>query len=129
MRGAAASLSAAALCLALAPSIASCADDAPLNVPRDVGRRIAACWRPPSEGDEITLKMGFRADGTLLGRPRITYLKASGGPDGKAALANSVLAAIGACPLRFTPALGAAIAGRVFTFHFVAPRKQMKAAL
>jgi hypothetical protein len=107
MRGAA-PLILAALCvagLAPAPSVAAGPGEAPLNLPREIGRRIA------------------------LGRPRITYVKAAGGPDGSAALANSIFAAIGACPLRFTPTLGAAIAGRVFTVRFVAPRKQFKAAL
>ncbi len=72
--------------------------------------------------------MSFRRDGTVFGQPRITYMKASGGPDGEASLANSMRAAIAACaPLRFTPSLGAAIAGRTFLIRFIAPRRERRA--
>lgn len=100
------------------------------NLPRDVARSISACWRPPHEGDEVTLRMSFRRDGSVFGKPRITYMKAAGGADGEAALANSIFAALAACsPLRFTPSLGAAIAGRIFLIRFVALRKEQRAAL
>ena len=101
----------------------------PVNVPGDVARAIAACWHPPHEGDEITLRMSFRRDGSVFGKPRITYMKATDGPDGQAALATSIYEAIAACsPLRFTPSLGAAIAGRTFLIRFVAPRRERRAA-
>ena len=97
------------------------------NLPSDVARSIAACWSPPHEGDEITLRMSFRRDGSVFGKPRITYLKTSGEPDEEAALANSILTAITSCtPLRFTPSLGAAIAGRVFLIRFISPRKEQR---
>ena len=75
--------------------------------------------------------MSFRRDGSIFGKPRITYIKAAGGTDGEAALATSIYAAaIAACsPLRFTPSLGAAIAGRTFLIRFVANRKELRAAL
>lgn len=115
--------------LALLPCHAPAANAAD-NVPQDVARSILACWHAPHEGDEITLRMSFRRDGSVFGKPRITYMRASGGPDGQADLANSALAAIADCtPLRFTPALGAAIAGRVFLIRFVAMRKEQRAAL
>ena len=115
-----------ALCVFLAPLAA---DAAPDNVPGDVARSIAACWHPPHEGDAITLRMSFRRDGSVFGKPRITSMKAQGGPDGDAALATSIFAAIAACsPLRFTPSLGAAIAGRTFLIRFAAPRKEQRAA-
>ena len=122
MLGRAARRTLAPLLLAAAP--------APANLPGDVARSIAACWRPPHEGDEITLRMSFRRDGTVFGKPRITYMKSVGGLDGEAALATSIYAALAACePLRFTPSLGAAIAGRTFLIRFVAPRKEQRAAL
>jgi hypothetical protein len=55
-------------------------------------------------------------------------LKPVGGLDGQADLANSVHAAVAArTPLRFTPSLGAAIAGRTFLIRFVAPRRSRRA--
>ena len=78
----------------------------------------------------MTLRLSFRRDGSLFGRPRMTYVKAVGGADGEAALATSIFAALQACcPLRFTPALGAAIAGRTFLIRFVAPRRALRATL
>ena len=100
------------------------------NLPQDIARSMLACWRAPHEGDEVTLRMSFRRDGSVFGKPRMTYMRAAGGPDGEAELANSVYAAISACtPLRFTPSLGAAIAGRIFLIRFVAMRKEQRAAL
>ncbi len=102
----------------------------PIGTVRDIGPALSACWNPPDEGDEITLRLSFRRDGSLFGTPRITYVKAVGGADGEAALANSIFAAVQACsPLRFTPGLGAAIAGRTFVIRFVAPRQTRRAAL
>ena len=123
-------LSAASLLLSGVGALAAAPGDGPGNVPRDVARSIARCWHPPHEGDEITLRMSFRRDGSIFGKPRITYEKASGGADGEAALANSIFAAIEACsPLRFTPSLGAAIAGRTFLIRFVANRREQRAVL
>ena len=43
-----------------------------INLPGEVATAIAACWRPPHDGDEITLRMSFRRDGSVFGKPRIT---------------------------------------------------------
>src|ERR1700710_2497146 len=100
MRAGRASLLAAVLCLSL-PAHAGPA----LNLPGEIGSGIAAVWHAPMEGDEVTLRLSFRADGSLFGKPRMTYVKAVGGADGEAAVANSIFAALQACsPLRFTPA-------------------------
>jgi hypothetical protein len=57
-------------------------------------------------------------------------LKPVGGLDGQADLARSVHAAVAArMPLRFTPSLGAAIAGRTFLIRFVAPCRSRRAGL
>lgn len=115
--------------LAVPPRLSAQAPLRPDNLPADLARSIAMCWRPPHDGDEITLRMSFRRDGSVFGKPRITYMRASGGADGKASLATSIDIAIRACcPLRFTPSLGAAIAGRVFLIRFVAPRGAQRAA-
>ncbi len=114
----------------LAAALGTAAPSPPLDRPGAIGPAIAACWHAPDAGDEVTLRLSFRRDGSLFGRPRMTYVKAVGGADGEAALANSIFAALQACcPLRFTPALGAAIAGRTFLIRFVAPRPALRAAL
>ena len=89
---------------------------------------IARCWQAPHEGDEVTVSVAFRRDGTVLGKPRITFIKASGGPDGQAAVANALLDAMRLCtPLRFTSSMGGSIAGRVLLIRLIAPRRERRA--
>ena len=122
-------LRAAALFLAMTDCPVS-ATEAGLNVPADIAQALIACWHPPHEGDEISVRMSFRRDGSIFGKPRMTYMKAGGGLDRQAALATSIYQAIAACqPLRFTSALGAAIAGRTVLIRFVAPRRKLRASI
>ena len=95
--------------------------------PRDIAEQLAECWSPPAPGEgetyEISLRLGFTRSGGVIGAPAVTYIKAGGGD--REALRRSILAAISACaPLRFTPDLGSAIAGRPFAIRFVATRAQ-----
>ncbi len=90
---------------------------------RDVFMAIQACWRPPRDGgftgQEVTLRLSFNRTGVPLGRPRITFYKPGGTASDREAFTRSVAAAFERCtPLPFTPRLGAAIAGRPFTFRF-----------
>ena len=92
---------------------------------RDVAVAIRACWRPPRgtlrySGQELSIRMSFSRDGQLIGRPQITYYKRAGEPEAREAFVNSVKAALQRCvPLPFSESLGAAVAGRPFTFRFV----------
>src|SRR6516165_9913663 len=47
----------------------------PVNLPPEVGPSIAACWRAPHQGDQVTVQLSFRRDGSIFGKPRINYLK------------------------------------------------------
>jgi hypothetical protein len=92
---------------------------------RDVAAAIRACWRPPRgamrhSGQEISIRMSFARNGRLIGRPQITYYKGGGGADARDAFVDSIAAALQRCvPLPFSDSLGAAVAGRPFTFRFV----------
>ena len=93
--------------------------------PRDIAERLAACWRPPApqsrEPREITLRLQFSASGTVIGAPRITYVKAGPQKEARPDLVASIRAALADCsPLRFTGSLGTAIAGYPFAIRFVA---------
>src|SRR3954469_2528961 len=96
------------------------ADDAPpapvqVNTLRDVVQAIQACWDPGAlrySGQEITILLSFKRNGEVLGKPRITHYKA-GAPDtaNREAFTRAVGDAFTRCsPLRFSPALGAAVA-------------------
>jgi hypothetical protein len=100
---------------------------ADIDHPRDVARRLAACWSPPEEKDgvapEVTLRLQFSRSGAVIGEPRITYVRAGGGGEGRAAVVRSIRTALDDCtPLRFTGSLGAAIAGYPFAIRFMAAR-------
>ena len=66
--------------------------------------------------------MSFSRSGSIIGEPRITYVKAGRDEILRDAVRSSILSAVRACtPLRFTPAFGKAIAGRSFAIRFIAP--------
>lgn len=92
-----------------------------IDRPRKVAERIAACWEPPASGIEVTVLIAFQGDGTLIGVPRVTYVKSGAGAD-RAIVTRSMEQAFARClPLRFTADLGSAIAGRPFAIRFIAP--------
>jgi hypothetical protein len=93
----------------------------PVDVPPEVGPSIAACWRAPHQGDQVTVQLSFRRDGSIFGKPRVNYVKPMN-VGSTEALTKSIFKAIDAClPLQFTPRLAAYIAGQVFVIRFVAP--------
>jgi hypothetical protein len=102
--------------------------DRPLNTGRDVANQLSACWVPPpwpakDASVETTLRLSFTRSGAVIGAPRITYARISGGPGAASALRRSILDGVAGCaPLRFTPGLGSAIAGVPFTIRFIARR-------
>ena len=93
----------------------------PVDLPPEVGPSIAACWRAPHQGDQVTVQLSFRRDGSIFGKPRVNYVKPTNSSSAQA-LTESIFKALDAClPLRFTPRLAANIAGQVFVIRFVAP--------
>jgi hypothetical protein len=85
---------------------------------------IAACWRPPHDDDQVTVRASFTRDGAVIGDPRIVFAQSSGGRADDAALADSMKAAIRDCtPLHFSARLGSAIAGQVLDIRFIGPTR------
>ena len=81
---------------------------------------IAACWRPPHDDDQVTVRMSFTRDGAVIGEPRIVFAQSSSGRADDAALAHSMATAIRDCtPLHFSAQLGSAIAGQVLDIRFI----------
>jgi hypothetical protein len=111
------------------------AEQAPaqLNTMKDMGTALQACWIPPPieqarPGMQITVMMSFKRDGALLGQPRITFESAGATDDERLAYRLAVAAMLKRCtPLRFTEALGNAVAGRPFTMRFRDDRKLKEA--
>ena len=53
--------------------------EGPVDTPPQVGPSLARCWHPPAAGDQVTVQLSFRHDGTVFGRPRINFAQATGG--------------------------------------------------
>jgi hypothetical protein len=91
---------------------------------REVGLAIRACWRPsgePHSGQDITVRVSFKRNGEVLGKPMITHYGAGRSDGGdRQAFTQAVRDAFVRCsPMPFTEKLGAAVAGRPFTFRFI----------
>ena len=107
------------LSLTALPALAFAQDAAPANTLADMSRQFSACMnRNPvgPAGSQMTIAFAMRRDGSIFGKPRVTYSHFEGGAAQRDAFTAAVRQAIDAClPLKVTPALGAAIAGRIFT--------------
>ena len=97
----------------------------PANSLHDLWQAIGACARraqvaPEAAGSEVTVLFTLRRDGSLQGKPRITYSRLIGDKIDQQAFVAASLSAIASCfPLPMTDGLGGAIAGRPFRFRFV----------
>ncbi len=90
----------------------------PANTLMDIRRQFSACLEgtPIEKGSVITITFAMKRDGSLLGKPRISYSHFGGDAEGRRRFVADVNHALNSClPLKITPALGAAIAGQVFS--------------
>ncbi|NEU11449.1 hypothetical protein G3T14_04825 [Methylobacterium sp. BTF04] len=91
---------------------------------KDLYPALAACWEVPAglgrfERTEITARFSLRSDGSVIGTPRVTFASQSPDSRARAVLTQATLEAIRRCtPVRVTPALGGAIAGRPIALRF-----------
>jgi len=114
--------SAAVAIMALGLGVKAEATEKQLVVSRvhGIATGIAACWRPPHDDDQVTVRASFTRDGAVIGEPRIVFAQSSGGRADDPALADSMKAAIRDCtPLHFSSRLGSAIAGQVLDIRFI----------
>jgi hypothetical protein len=106
-----------------------------INTLGDIGRAMQSCWQPTGvrySGQELTIQISFKRSGEVLGKPRITYYRAGEpNPENREAFTQAVREALVRCsPMPFSEKLGAAVAGRLFTFRFVdAPAPQRSQSL
>ncbi len=104
---------------ALLPAIAAAEQAGPANTLVDLRHEFGACLAdkalgPP--GSRVTIVFMLKRDGSIFGKPRISYSHLEGDPQTRARFLAEAERSVNSClPLKVTPALGAAIAGRMFT--------------
>ena len=89
----------------------------------DLGRHVARACRDPrleAVGIAVTVRFALRADGTLLGRPKVTKVEAPPGvSDPPEIYERETEAALLTCtPLPISAGLGRALAGRTLLHRF-----------
>jgi hypothetical protein len=101
------------------------AQDRPANTLQEMWASLETCLSASRglEGSEITLVFSLRRNGTLIGKPRISYSKLPDDPSAQREFVASVAVALSKCvPLNITDALGGAIAGRPMSIRLVMRR-------
>ena len=118
---------AAALLVCLAgvsgPASAEDARGPLLSTLDDLGRHVVRACRDPrleAAGIAVTVRFSLRADGTLLGRPKVTKVEAPPGvSDPPEVYEREAEAALLTCtPVPITAGLGRALAGRTLLHRF-----------
>jgi hypothetical protein len=100
-------------------TVAVAQEAAPANTLMDMRRQFGACLSGnpiAPAGSRVTIVLMLRPDGSVFGKPRITYSHLEGDAEAQRRFLDDVERAVTAClPFKVTPALGGAIAGRMFS--------------
>lgn len=117
MRNAWATVALAAAWACAAPT-ALAEDAAPASTLADLQRQFSACMKGKSAGpagSQLTIMLMMKRDGSIFGKPRVTFSHLEGDKESRQAFVDDAERAVEAClPFRITPSLGGAIAGRQF---------------
>lgn len=108
--------------LLVIPALLGSRPATPIATLRELGPALTACFRAPvrSAGSEITVVLSLTRQGSVFGKPKITYAKLVGQPEDRRAFVEAALGALAACtPVPLTPGLGGAVAGRPLSIRFV----------
>src|SRR5271155_4255369 len=101
---------------------------APANTLVDLQRQFGACMvgkAPGPAGSRLTIMLMMKRDGSIFGKPRITFSHLEGDKESRQAFVDDAERAVEAClPFRITPSLGGAIAGRPFTISLGRPKAE-----
>jgi len=106
-------------------NLATAAWAAPANTLKEVFNQLSACLskeaggEAASRGAEMTLRFSLRRDGSLIGKPHITYSKLPKEEADKRRVMETIAGAMDRClPVKITDGLGGAIAGRMMSYRF-----------
>jgi hypothetical protein len=116
--------------LACAIPVALAQGAAPANTLVDLQRQFGACMAgkaPGPAGSRLTIMLMMKRDGSIFGKPRITFSHLEGDKESRQAFVDDAERAVEAClPFRITPSLGGAIAGRPFVISLGRPKAEQR---
>ena len=105
-------------------------DAAPANTLMELRRQFGGCLATKPlgpAGSQVTITFMMKRDGSIFGKPRITFSHLEGDADARRGFIDDAERAVEACvPLRITPALGEAIAGRPFFITLGRPKPERR---
>ncbi|HSV00979.1 MAG TPA: hypothetical protein VLI91_12810 [Roseiarcus sp.] len=119
-----------AAALACAPPVAFAQGSAPAKTLVELQRQFSACMagKPAGPaGSQLTIMLTVKRDGSIFGKPRITFSHLGGDKQGQRAFVDEAERAVQAClPFRIAPSLGGAIAGRPFFITLGRPKAEQR---
>jgi hypothetical protein len=95
----------------------------------DLFAELRSCWSPPPTdaaraGMQMSVRFSFKRSGEIIAVPRMTFATAGVSADIRDTYLNAINASLDACmPLKFTGALGGALAGRPIAIRYVDNRE------
>lgn len=100
------------------PTLMVAQDATPAGTLAELGRQLDVCLSrsPLPTGSQVTIVFMMKRDGSIFGKPQITFSHLEGDAEARRRFVDDAEHAIDSCmPLKVTRALGAAIAGRMFS--------------
>jgi hypothetical protein len=117
-----------AAALACGASVALAQGAPPANTLVELQRQVGACIGGQSfgpAGSRLAIMLMMKRDGSIFGKPRITFSHLEGDKDARQQFVDDAERAVQAClPFRITPSLGGAIAGRPFVITLGRPKAE-----
>ena len=95
----------------------------------DLFAELRSCWSPPPaeaarQGMQMSVRFSFKRSGEIIAVPRLTYATSGAAMDIRDTYLKAITASLDACmPLKFTGALGGALAGRPIAIRYVDNRE------
>jgi hypothetical protein len=103
--------------------------DHDLDTIGDLFAELRSCWAPPpavsaQQGMQMTVRFSFKRSGEIIAAPRLTFATAGVSADVRDTYLKAINTSLDACvPLKFTGALGGALAGRPIAIRYVDNRE------
>jgi len=94
----------------------------PLQTAGDVSKALRACFSPPQPypGMRVTVRLSFNRSGEIWGQPHVTFVTPEAPAEVRTAYTRAMLESVTQCtPLKFSPELGAVVAGHPYYLHFI----------